>query len=130
MKQLLAWVACVALGWIIPGPAAGAEKTYAVTVDAGKFDRINSIVEFDLPKDTPAGTWYLVTSAGKSIAVQMRREAVRRLFFPRLRRVRVSRSSWSRACRTPRAASKRNTRGITSTSPGTVIRSSATTAAS
>ncbi|MFK7845951.1 MAG: PmoA family protein [Rhodothermales bacterium] len=45
-------------------------KEYEVTVDAGKVDRIQSVVSFDLPKDLSAGTLYLENAVGKKYPVQ------------------------------------------------------------
>src|SRR5437868_5926988 len=62
----------MALGLIATGTAVAAEKTYTVTVDAGKSDRSGSVVEFDLPKDAAAGPWYLARAGGPTVAVQVR----------------------------------------------------------
>lgn len=45
-------------------------KEYEVTISAGKTDRIQSVVSFELPKDLPTGAVYLENALGKKYVIQ------------------------------------------------------------
>lgn len=47
------------------------ERSYAVTVAAGGFDRQNTVVSFSLPASLSAEAYHLETSSGKSVPLQV-----------------------------------------------------------
>lgn len=59
------------VGLLYSGPLHAQEANYAVTVAAGGFDRLGTVVSFPLPDTLPAGVYHLEAPGGEHVPLQV-----------------------------------------------------------
>ena len=64
---------------LLQGPAAASANGYVVSVSAGRFDRSDSVVSFQLPEGSRAAAYHLRGESGEQIPIQI--DASRRASF-------------------------------------------------